>query len=265
MINEELTLVIGDSHVTDGQDLGRFEALGYWIEENQPETILSIGDFLDVKSLSAWDMNKRLLMEGRRYAKEIEAGNEALDLLQGPTYVLQEQQREGKRKLYKPKWIYIEGNHEWRIGRYIEQHPELEGHIDYIKELKLKERGFIHIPYKEYYLHNGIAFTHVPISGNGSPRSGSIYNQLNYALAEHQTSIVWGHTHKLAIAGIHRHGSEHYNQAMSVGCFFEHMDEYAKGASTNYWRGIVILYHYEDNRFDIETMALSRLKREYLT
>ena len=257
------TLVIGDSHVSNDQNLGRFEALGNWIVENKPDTVLSIGDFMDFKSLSAWDMNKRLLMEGRRYQAEIEAGNNALDLLQRPTCLLQELQRNNKRKLYKPRWVYLSGNHEDRSNRYVEQHPELQGHIDYIKELHLLERGFIHIPYKEYYHHEGVAFTHVPISGNGNPRSGTIYNQLNYALQEHDSSIVFGHVHKLATAGIHRHGSAHYNQALAVGCFFEHIDAYAKGASTNYWRGVVVLHHYDTGRFDIDTISLSRLMREY--
>lgn len=258
-----VSLIIGDSHVTSEQDLSRFKSLGNWIEQHRPDTIISIGDFMDIKSLSAWDMNKRLLMEGRRYQLEIEAGNQALDLLQTPTYLLQEIQKHHKKRVYKPEWIYIEGNHENRVARYLEQHPELVGHLNYRKELKLEERGFTFIPYKSYYLHKGVYFTHVPISGNGNPRGGSIYNQLNYALNEHNGSIVFGHVHKLAMAGIHRHGSQHYNQALTVGCFFEHIDEYAKGASTNYWRGIVVLTHYDNSRFDVETIAISRLKKEY--
>src|SRR5690606_19002491 len=157
-----------------------------------------------------------------------------------------------------------EGNHSQRLWRYIQQYPELEGQLDYRRELKLKDRGFIHVPYKEYYYHKGVAFTHIPIAGNGQPRSGTIHNILQHALHDHATSIVFGHTHKLAIAGEHRQGSPHYNQALSVGCFFEHVDEYAKGAKTDMWRGLVVLDQYSEGRFDLQTIAMSKLLKEYL-
>jgi hypothetical protein len=75
--------------------------------------------------------------------------------------------------------------------------------------------------------------------------------------------IITQNTHKLCIAGEHRLGAEHYNQVLSCGCFFEHVDEYVKGAKTDYWRGIIVLDHYSENRFDIETISLGKLIKMY--
>lgn len=259
-----LTLCIGDSHVQAGQNIDRFTALGHFIDEVRPDTIVIIGDFLDMESLSHWITNKRLTMEGLRYADEIEQANKALDKMFLPMTLTNERLRGNKKRTYRPELVYIEGNHEERCWRYIEQHPELEGHLDYRQDLKLVDRGFKYIPYKEYYHNLGVAYTHIPIAGNGMPRSGNVHTQLQNALRDHNTSIVYGHNHKLAMAGEHRFGGEHYNQAMSIGCFFEHIDAYAKGAKVDYWRGIVLLDQYSMGRFDIETIALSKLKRDYL-
>lgn len=259
-----LTLCIGDAHVQSNQNLDRFIALGSFIHEVKPENIIIIGDFLDMQSLSHWLTNKRLKMEGLRYAEEINQANIALDHMFLPMCVDNERARLSKKRLYRPELVYIEGNHEERVWRYIEQHPELKGHLDYRNDLRLKQRGFKYIPYKEYYHNNGVAFTHIPISGNGMPISGAVGTQLQRALRDHNTSIVYGHNHKLSMQGEHRLGGAHYNQALSLGCFFEHVDEYAKGAKVDYWRGIVLLDQYSEGRFDIETIALSKLMREYL-
>lgn len=257
------TLVIGDAHIQAGQVLLRFKALGQWILDNFPENIVIMGDFLDMQALSAWDKNKRLTMEGRRYKEEIDAGNVALDLLLRPIAAYNTERKAQRKRPYAPHLVYLSGNHEYRLDRYLEEHAELEGQLDYIRELKLRERGFIHIPYREYHYIGGVGFTHIPIGGNGKAMSGAISTQVKNVLQAHAHSVVYGHTHRLAVTGEHRLGAPHYNQVLSCGCFFEHVDEYVKGAKTDYWRGVIVLDHYSENRFDIETLALSKLMKMY--
>jgi hypothetical protein len=43
----------------------------------------------------------------------------------------------------------------------------------------------------------------------------------------------------------------------------EEEEDYVKGRVTNYWKGIVNLYNYDYGRFDIDTVAMGRLAREY--
>lgn len=51
-------VVLGDSHVEPNQCLNRFSALGRYLLHKKPTHIISIGDFLSLDSLSAWDQDK---------------------------------------------------------------------------------------------------------------------------------------------------------------------------------------------------------------
>jgi len=75
--------------------------------------------------------------------------------------------------------------------------------------------------------------------------------------------VCFGHTHNFDVAAVHRKNSTSLQQAINCGCFFEHIDEYAQGSMTNYWRGVLLLDHYDTNRADIEQWSMGRLKRVY--
>lgn len=241
-------LVVGDAHVDDEQPLDRFKALGKKIQKEQPDYVILIGDFLSLNALSAWDRNKRMKMENRRYHLEMEAGNKALDLagIDGST---------------ASHIIYIEGNHENRLTRYLEYDPTFAGFADVPKDLQLAERHVHWVPYKDCFIVDGVNFTHIPIASNGKAIGNP--NVAQKALRLFNTSVVFGHTHTLDHAAEHRHGAPHLNQSLSVGCFFEHVDEYAQGSMTNYWRGLVDLDIYDENRFDIRTTSMRQLYNQF--
>lgn len=243
-------VVIGDAHTDATQSLRRFKALGNYIAATAPDYVISIGDFCTLDSLSEWDKSKRGKMEGRRYDLEIGAANRALDYLQHDGDLLD-----------VSRWYYIEGNHEQRLERYLDYDPVMKGRVGIEKDLMLKARKMKFIPYKDHALVNGITFTHIPIAGNGKPISNPYVARK--ALSLYAGSVVFGHTHTLDHCAEHRHGSPHLNQSLAVGCFFEHIDEYARGSKTDYWRGIVTLTSYHKNRFDMETMSMSQLLRKH--
>ncbi len=240
-------LVVGDAHVDENQSLRRFKLANKLIKAQEPDAVVIIGDFLSMNCLSEWDRNKRAKMENKRYTNEIDAGNSALDYMLAGTNV---------KHLH-----YVEGNHEDRLTRYLDIDPTFEGRVGIQQDLALKSRGFIWTPYKQVRTLNGISFTHIPCSGNGKAIGNPSVAQK--ALKLFHNSVVFGHTHTLDHAAEHRHGSPHLNQALGVGCFFEHIDEYAVGSKTDYWRGLVLLDSYKTNRFDYETFALGRMEREY--
>lgn len=244
-------LVVGDAHITNGQSLRRFKCLNTYIRFHEPTHVILIGDFLSMDCLSEWDRNKRCKMEGRRYNLEIEAGNTALDLMLQDLEHLQEH----------PKLIYVKGNHENRLDRYLDIDPTFKGQCSIEKDLKLKERGFQVVEYKDNYNVNGISFTHIPITGVGKPIGNP--NVVRKALQLYHNSVVFGHTHTLDHAAEHRQNAPHLNQALCVGCFFEHVDDYAVGSKTDYWRGLVMLTSNQKNRFDFETISMTNLLKDY--
>jgi predicted phosphodiesterase len=255
------TLVVGDAHVDETQDLRRFVALGNYILEQRPDNIVLIGDFLSFNCFSQWDRDKRKKMEGLRRNAEIDSGNAALDFMLRPTANYNKKRKKSKKNQYHPVLAYVEGNHEDREKRYLDYEPSLVGTIDYRKDLKLDERGFLFVPYRQYGYILGTGFTHVPMNKINKPIGGQ--RVLSTALQLHAHSVVFGHTHELKFDGEHRHGAAHYNQVLNVGCFFEHIDDYALGSKTDYWRGIITLDHYSYNRFDFSTTAMTNLLLKY--
>jgi predicted phosphodiesterase len=240
--------VIGDAHVELHQSLRRFVWLGHHLNESPPDYLVWIGDFLTLESLSAWDKDKRLLMEGRRYQQEIQAGVLALNA----TEIFQ-----GKHKW---KTIFLEGNHENRLTRYIEKNAELENALDVRKDLGIDARGYKWIPYKSYWELQGVHFTHIPF---GKMREITGKDICSKAEAVTTTSVVFGHTHELHTSCVHKHGMKHLQQILNVGCFFEQNADYIQGKMTNYWKGIVELDIYDFGRFDIKTISMGNLERVY--
>lgn len=243
--SDDLTLVVGDVHVSAGQDLSRGKLLGLAIADLRPNRVVFIGDLLTFDSLSAWDKDKRKKMEGRRYQKDIDAGKRFLGLMMD---------NGGK---HCDDYILTEGNHENRLWRYLDVQPLFDGAVDYRKDLDIEH--WTHVPYKEHYVHRGVYFTHVPINEAGNPVGGD--TACKRALSIYQHSVVFGHTHKLASVAVHRTGSAHLNQALNVGCFFEHIDDYALGSLTSYWRGIVLIDHYKTGRFNWSPISLGKLRK----
>lgn len=238
-------IVMGDAHVTNGQSLRRFDWAANYIKKNKPDVFVSIGDFLTLNSLSAWDRDKRKLMENRRFFKEIEAGNNALDKLQTAL--------EGTKK------VFVEGNHEDRLPRYLQCNPIFDGpELSVFNLLVLAERDYTFVPFRSYWSIGGVHFTHVPF---GKMREIGGVDICRKAEQVTINSVVFGHTHELHTSCVHKNGQKHLQQILNVGCFFEQSEEYVEGKMTNYWKGLVELDIYSYGRFDIKTISMGHLRR----
>lgn len=245
-------LVVGDAHVKDGQDHSRFSLLSKLIWDTRPDVLLIMGDFVTLECLSAWDKDKRKVMEGKRYQREIEAGNEALDLI--------DSYKRRKRKGWGMQKVFIMGNHEDRLRRYLEYDPTFAGYVDISKDLRLPQRGYTVIPYGEYHYANGIGFTHIPFTKVGPISGVDITRKATMVNVE---SHVFGHTHEFCVGNKHVVGMAHLQQVLNCGCFFEEHEDYVRNKVTNYWKGVMLLHSYKEGRFDVETFALGRLRRMY--
>lgn len=251
-------LTIGDCHVDEEQSLERFDVASKFILDQKPDYIILMGDFLTLNCLSAWDKDKRKRMEGKRYASEIDAGNEALDRLQYDVVQYNKRKKRNKTKQYKPVWVYIHGNHEDRLARYLEYDPTFDGTVSVSKDLKLEERGFVEVPYREWYYINGIGFTHIPFNKTAPIGGVDITRKAQMVTV---SSCVFGHTHEQHLSHVHKEGMPHLQDTYNSGCFFDKKEDYVHGRVTNYWRGLSILHNWKEGRFDIDSYSLGRLER----
>jgi hypothetical protein len=199
-------------------------------------------------------------MEGKRYKTEIEAGLDALQRTFIPIDLYNIDRRVSHKKSYQPELIYLNGNHEDRLTRYLEGDPTFDGFVSVEKDLRLSGWGFKSIPYREWYEINGIWFTHIP-HNEIKPVTGKFH--IHAASRCTTNSIVYAHTHKFELLNQHLQGMQHLQQILCAGCFFEKHDAYVHGRVTNYWKGVFILENYKPGRFDITSYSIGRLRRMY--
>ena len=139
----------------------------------KPHTICVIGDLADFFGVSDHLKDPR---RARQLEQEVAEVNSALDQLDS---------------LGAQRKIFVEGNHEDRLRRYLEaKAPELFGFVDVPSLFSLDRRGWEYVPYHEYTRIGKLFVTH----DVGAAGKYAVYQ----CLATYEHSIVTGHTHRLA-------------------------------------------------------------------
>ena len=114
---------IPDTQVKPGVSTTHLVAAAKYIAARQPAVIVCAGDWWDMPSLSRYEQRGSVYFEGKRYYKDIVAGNDAMEMFLN-TLV------EHAPASYRPRKVFLMGNHEDRIRRAVEADPvQLEGVI----------------------------------------------------------------------------------------------------------------------------------------
>lgn len=243
-------LLIPDTQVKPGVDLSHLHALGEWIVDERPEVIVHIGDHWDMPSLSSYDRGTARA-EGRRVREDIRAGNEAMQILLAPLRRLQDQQRQNRKRVYSPDLHFCVGNHEERILRYENHHPEVQGALGFDN---LDLSGWTVHPYRQPVTLGGTDFCHYFYNPNsGKPYGGSA----EYRLNKIKRSFVQGHEqgfkyHIEAVGKKRIHG-------LVAGSFYSHDEDYKGPQGNNHWRGFCVLKNVNDGMFDLEVIDIESL------
>ena len=122
--------IIPDTQVKPDVPLDHLLYAGKYIADKKPDVIVHLGDHWDMESLCSYDKGKKSF-EGRRYKKDVDAGNLAMDLFLQPIKAEKERLKVNKKKQWKPRMVFTIGNHEQRIERCIENDAVLEDCIGY--------------------------------------------------------------------------------------------------------------------------------------
>ena len=119
-------LICPDTQVKPGVNTDHLAWLGKYICDIRPDTIIMLGDHYDLPSLSSYDRGTAAI-EGKRLIEDLRAGDLGIKKLKNPIYQLNQAQAKYKKKLYSPRFVFLKGNHEERLDRYLNHHPELIG------------------------------------------------------------------------------------------------------------------------------------------
>ena len=201
----------------------------------QPDIIVLGGDWGDFSSLSAWDQKKNLLMEGKRYLLEIEMYKMHL--------------RELRDKCPNSKMIFLCGNHEYRVARYLEDHANMEGLLDVEKDLEIGQMDMQWVPFNKIIQIGKLSFLH-----------GIFYNKYfaRSTLESIGGSCIFGHAHKSQTYTQRLHMDQQPNIACGIGCLNSLDPGWKRGMPTNFVNSFAYIDIRDDGGFNIHELIVIR-------
>jgi len=237
-------IILPDVHMTDRLPKD-YIVVRRFIKTYKPNKVILLGDFMDVASLSAWDMDKKRIMEGRRFKKEIDAANIELDYLQKHTTD------------EKGGVVYLEGNHEWRVSRYLDKNPEMEGMMEIPEQLDLKGRGIKWYPYlkqsQKPFKLGDMHFIH-----------GMYTNQ--YHAKKHLMSlgcnVCYGHKHETQTAMQNMAMQKTY-MATGLGTLGDKAPDYLKGRPGN-WINQFAIFEWDTDTGHFNLTPINVIKNKFI-
>jgi hypothetical protein len=249
-------LWIPDTQVRDGVPLDHIKALGNYIEAKQFEKIIIAGDWWDFPSVSHF--NSKQEQEKMRIFDDIDSGNRAMSMLWKPMQDANKKRAGWKMRQYKPVVHFLHGNHEFRLERFIAEHPELERLLGY-HLMNVDRFGMVIHPFREILRLDGIDYCHYfYMPKTGRPYSGMIETRLKNI----GHSFTQGHDQEFAY-GERQLPNGEIHHGLVAGAFYMH-DETYKGPQGNaHWRGVVVKNEVHDGRYDIMKISLDYLLRKY--
>jgi hypothetical protein len=165
-------MVLPDVQAKPGLDFSYLRRYGTYMLEKRPDIVVCIGDFADMPSLSSYDKGRKSF-EGRRYKRDVEATQFAMQAFLGPLNEYNAMRRKNRKGEYRPRLVLTLGNHEDRIHRAINDDAKLDGVLS-IKDLAYEEYGWEVYPFLQVVIMEGVAFSHFIATGvMGRPASSA--------------------------------------------------------------------------------------------
>ena len=249
-------LVIPDTQADPGRPDDHMTWAGKYAVDMKPDVIIHLGDHWNMGSLSTYDKGKGT-MEGKRYLKDIAAGNQAMDKFMEPIIKEQRRLKKNKEKLWKPRLVFCIGNHEERIDRAINDIIQLDDLIGY-HDFNLSQYGWEVFPFLEVVVIDGVAYSHYFTSGvMGRPCTSA-----RIMLTKKHMSCVMGHVQDRDIAFSKRADGTRMT-GIHAGIYYQHDEDYLNPQTNESWRGLWVLHEVQDGAFDEMPVSMSYLKEKY--
>lgn len=249
-------MVIPDTQAKPGAPTDHLGWIGQYAVERKPDELIHLGDHADMPSLSSYDKGK-IQFEGRRYIKDIDAANEAFDILNEPIDRENRRLAKAKKAAMPMKKRILYGNHEYRINRAVENSSELDGTIG-LFDLNYEDHGWEVHDFLRPVEVDGVFYAHYWYQpNNGRPISGTIENRLKNI----GHTFTQGHLQTLMyglrfVAGKSQHG-------LVAGACYLHSEEYKGFQGNAHWRGVIVKHEVEDGSYDPMFVSLDYLCRRY--
>lgn len=248
-------LWVPDIQARKGVPISHLYWLAHYAMDKQPDRIGWAADIYDMPSLSHYDVKGSRASEGRRVWKDIDAGDEAMEIVQTIW----------AKAGYSPYQFLTLGNHENRWYKALENEPEkFEGRYP-------NDDPFAHL-FTDYGIHvhkfldvvklDGIMYSHFfPHNNRGQIHQSN--KGAPSALAQVQRllcSATAGHQQGLDIGIMET--QQGLARGLIAGSFYLHKERYIPGKQ-NYWRGLILKHEVFQGNYNLCEVSMDFLERKY--
>lgn len=251
-------VVMSCAHCQPGVSNERFTWLSKFLYDLKPDEFINLGDFSEMESLSSFDTRYPGSVVRRSYEADINVTNDAHERMWNEF-------RKNKRGL--PYRVFLEGNHEHRIGTALSKDPSMAGDNYGISMSHLS----ILSHYNEFHpYHNGapaiaprdgVLYSHFLSSGAYGRSIDGVSHGLKM-VEKTASSVTVGHTHKFNYY-VKPDTWPYPCHGLSVGCFLGSEQGWAGQANDEWSKGIVVKRNLEHGNYDLQWVSLSSLEKEY--
>jgi predicted phosphodiesterase len=218
---------LSDLHIPDHDERSVRNVLRY-VRDAKPDVVLLNGDILDMALISSHNKGNLRAIEGRFIRQEYDRGERFLDDLQ--------------KAAGGASVIWVEGNHEYRVERWLNEYPQLRGVMEIPRQLNLGPRGIRWVP--------SWSRTEIISAGKANFVHG-LYSGMHHArkmVDAFESNIFYGHTHDVQCHAKIAVGDDNTKIAHSLGCLCNYQQSYLKGRPTN-WQQAFAVFHFRNDGY----------------
>lgn len=221
-------LVLPDLHIPN-EDPNAVNAVLAYANDHKPwDELILLGDLMDMNCISSHNAGNLRAIEAQNLMDDYDKGNTFLDRLEG----------------LARKTVYLQGNHEYRVERYINANPQLKGSIEPEKQLHLAQRGIKWIKSwekGEMYKVGKAVFVH-----------GLYHNEFHAKsmVLAFESNIFYGHLHDIMSYPKVNKGEHNTKTAQSLGCLCRYNQTYILGKPTKWQQAFGIFYFLPNGNFN---------------
>lgn len=228
--------VIPDCQIRPGDPIDHLHWIAADIVRRRPDVIVCLGDFWDFPSLSTHTLPGSMEKEGARVQADIEAGNVAMAALVEPIHAEIARLKRNKEKQWKPRMVFIEGNHEARISRFAQSDSRFQGVVG-THLCRVEEYGWERVPFEVPIEIDGVWYCHYWKNPHSKfTIGGTIDNRLNKL----GFSFVQGHEQGLRYGNRPLPNGRTTHGLVAGSCYLG-TEGYRGPQGANEWRGVVVL------------------------
>jgi predicted phosphodiesterase len=236
----EKWLGMWDIHLPNEEPSAINPTLRYMADERWDGVILG-GDLMDLNVISSHNLGFPRRVEGQRFKADLDYTNEWLD-----GFV-----KSARKHNPRCRIVYLEGNHEYRVERYLDANPQLEGTMELTERLRLKDRGIEWL--RSWSKGEVLTLGHANFAHGDTT---TVYHAAKM-VKDYGANVFYGHTHDVQEHSMHRKAKGITIKGKSIGCLCRYDPDWMRGRAHRWQHAFGVFYVWKDGIFQEFTVHIN--------